>query len=275
MSDLIGSSIQRKLRTSPRSKYTYLDYTFYGGPNGGFNLGVLQGLAMPGELSEGSFHDLYPETRRLMNNSYRKMEAYAIRDAFLRYFGVPADTLCIIAGILTSSQTGKPINGVQVRLKPENSIYTGDNYNNGFYMLDGIAAGQHTVLFETPGFRIDSAQVNVTAGTTNFFDRIVELIAVPVEPTAGTVPSTFELRQNYPNPFNPTTKLSFVIGHSSLVSLKVFDVLGREVATLVNDELTSGAHNVEWNASGFASGVYFYRLTGGGRVQTKTMVILK
>ena len=93
MGNLIGPSIQSKIRTQGRSTWTYLDFTFYGGPGVGFNLGVLNGLTMPGELSEGSFHDYFPETRQLMNNSYRKMEAYALRNAFMQYFGVPADTL--------------------------------------------------------------------------------------------------------------------------------------------------------------------------------------
>ena len=274
MSGLVGPKIQSMLRTQSWSRST--DLTFYSWANPPFTLGVLRGLLMPGQLSEGSFHDFYPETRRLMNNSYRKMEAYAIRDAFLQYFGVPADTSCIVAGLLKNS-SGTPINGVRVRLLPENIVYYGDNYNNGFYMLDGIAAGQHTVRFETPGFRVDSVQVNVTAASTNFFDRILELVAVPVEPTASLVPSTFELRQNYPNPFNPTTKLSFVIGHSSLVSLKVFDVLGREVATPVNEWKEAGSHSIEFSSqkSEISSGVYFYQLKAGEFLSVKKMILLK
>ena len=170
ISAIIGPNIKSKMRTSPRSTYTYLDYTFYGGVNGGKSLGVLRGLSMPGELSEGEFHDYFPETRRLMNSSYRKMEAYAIRDAFLQYYGVPADTLCIVAGIL-SNTTGALVNGAKVRLLPENIVYTGDNYNNGFYMFDGVKAGAHTLSFETPNYETASVPITLDAGKTLFVDR--------------------------------------------------------------------------------------------------------
>ncbi len=180
MSNLIGPSIQRKNRTTARSTYTYLDYTFYGGPPNGFNLGVLSGLAMPGELSEGSFHDNYPETRRLLNNSYRKMEAYAIRDAFLTYFGVPADSLCIVAGTISELGTNKLIDGAKVRLLPENIVYTGDLYHNGYYMIDEFRAGTHMLRFETPGFKADSVQFTVGIGETKFINRQFETTAAPV-----------------------------------------------------------------------------------------------
>ncbi len=96
------------------------------------------------------------------------------------------------------------------------------------------------------------------------------------------VPGAFRLEQNYPNPFNPTTKMSFVIGHSSLVSLKVFDVLGREVATLVNDELSPGTYAVSFDATDLPSGVYIYRLSvrtpsgqAGEFVQQRKMMMLR
>ncbi len=175
MSGYVYSHIRAEGRTASSSGNiaagVYLDYTFYGGLNGGFNLGVLSGLAMPGELSEGSFHDYYPEVSRLMNNSRRKMEAYGIRDAFMQYFGVPADTNGIIAGILTSNFGGKPINGCVVRLQPADSVYTGDQYKNGFYMFDGLKLGTYRLRFETPGFAVDSADVVVGSGVTAFVDR--------------------------------------------------------------------------------------------------------
>ncbi|HCA79870.1 MAG TPA: hypothetical protein DEP53_09060 [Bacteroidetes bacterium] len=179
---IIGPYIKEKLRTQRTSQY--LDWTFYGGTNGGFTLGVLRGLSMPGQLSEGSMHDYYPETRRLMNNSYRKMEAYAIRDAFLSYFGVPADSPCIVAGIISEIGTGKLIDAARVRLLPENLIYTGDQYRNGFYMFDGIQPGPHTIRFETPGYRPDSAQIMLTAGETRFLDRQLEFISSPMVVTS-------------------------------------------------------------------------------------------
>jgi hypothetical protein len=85
----------------------------------------------------------------------------------------------------------------------------------------------------------------------------------------------FGLAQNYPNPFNPSTTISFTIPLRSRVTLKIFDVIGREVATLVSDELTAGNYQRQWNASGFPSGVYFYRLQAGTYTDTKRLILLK
>ncbi len=178
MSNLIGPAIQGMLRTSTTS--TWLDYTFYGGPAGGYNLGVLSGLLMPGELSEGSFHDFYPECRRLLNNDYHKMEAYAIRNGFMQYFGVPADPRSIIAGIQTDAAGGAPVNYTRVRLLPSNRVYRGDQFKNGFYMFDSLAAGSYTVRFETPGYRVDSAAVLVGTGATVFLDRTLQSTGLPI-----------------------------------------------------------------------------------------------
>lgn len=88
--------------------------------------------------------------------------------------------------------------------------------------------------------------------------------------------------QNYPNPFNPSTKLSFVIGHLSFVTLKVYDMLGREVATLVNEAKSAGEYEVEFDASGLSSGIYFYRIQvtpiggqAGNYSKTMNMTLLK
>jgi len=85
----------------------------------------------------------------------------------------------------------------------------------------------------------------------------------------------FTLSQNYPNPFNPTTLIKYQIPVESFTTLKVYDVLGNEVVTLVKDEKTVGNYEVEFNATGFASGVYLYKLQAGEFVEVKKMIILK
>jgi hypothetical protein len=85
----------------------------------------------------------------------------------------------------------------------------------------------------------------------------------------------FKLEQNYPNPFNPTTKLSFVIGHLSFVSIKVYDAIGKEIETLINRELPAGTHKITFDGTGLPSGTYFYHLEAGNYVETKKMVLLK
>ncbi len=91
----------------------------------------------------------------------------------------------------------------------------------------------------------------------------------------GQVPQHFHLYQNYPNPFNPSTEIRYQASEVSHVSLKVYDVLGREVATLVDGEVEAGHHRVQWNAEGLPSGVYFYRLEAGSFVRTKRMVFVR
>ena len=81
--------------------------------------------------------------------------------------------------------------------------------------------------------------------------------------------------QNYPNPFNPSTSISYQLPQQSHVTLKVFDVLGREVATLVNEAKQPGTNTVQFNASGLTSGVYFYRLQAGGFSKTRKLIVLK
>ena len=96
-----------------------------------------------------------------------------------------------------------------------------------------------------------------------------------VETDPGSPPSTFALTQNYPNPFNPMTNVEFRIPNDGFVSLKVYDLLGREVATLVDEERQAGAYVARWNATGFASGVYFYRLQTSALVQTQKMLLMR
>jgi hypothetical protein len=91
----------------------------------------------------------------------------------------------------------------------------------------------------------------------------------------NNVPSEFSLNQNYPNPFNPSTEITFSLPHGSQVSLKVYDVLGREIATLVNAKLEAGSHHATWNAGSFASGMYFYKIQTDNQTAIKKMMLLK
>jgi hypothetical protein len=108
---------------------------------------------------------------------------------------------------------------------------------------------------------------------------------VGIDDENENLPTEFSLSQNYPNPFNPSTTLSFAISHSSMVTLKVYDILGREVATLVNEEKPAGEYEIMFsveggsasggNASSLSSGIYFYQLKAGEYIQTKKMILTK
>ena len=89
------------------------------------------------------------------------------------------------------------------------------------------------------------------------------------------LPERFALDQNYPNPFNPSTTIKYQLPNASYVNLTVYDVLGRQVSTLVNERRDAGVHEVKFDAAGLASGVYFYRLTAGSYVDTKKLLLVR
>jgi len=91
----------------------------------------------------------------------------------------------------------------------------------------------------------------------------------------NSLPKGLNLSQNYPNPFNPTTTISFSLPCKSFVSLKIFDLIGREIKTIVNEEKLAGEYEIEFNAGNLSSGVYFYRLQTGNYIQTKKLLLLK
>lgn len=113
-----------------------------------------------------------------------------------------------------------------------------------------------------------------SAGATG---TIAKMTGVPVginDPTSE-IPSSYSLMQNYPNPFNPTTSITFAMPVAGNVELKVYDLLGKEVASLVSGNLTAGTHVVPFDASALASGVYIYKLTSGSFIDSKKMVLIK
>ena len=89
------------------------------------------------------------------------------------------------------------------------------------------------------------------------------------------MPKEYKLEQNFPNPFNPTTSINYSIPKSGLVTLKVYNVFGQEVSTLVNEVKNNGNYSIDFNASNLSSGVYYYELTSGNFVQTKRMMLIK
>ena len=89
------------------------------------------------------------------------------------------------------------------------------------------------------------------------------------------IPSGYSLEQNYPNPFNPATNIKFDIPKSAYVKIKIYNTLGKEVKTLVNEKLSAGYYEVDWNASVYPSGVYFYRLQTEGYTETRKMILIK
>ena len=125
-----------------------------------------------------------------------------------------------------------------------------------------ITPGVYYCKMIVPGIFRDSIQMRFQYNVTSVEDGI-----------SGK--ASFTLFQNYPNPFNPTTTINYSIPKAGLVTLKVYNVLGKEVATLVNKVESSGNHHILFNANKLASGVYFYRLRAGNTVMTKKLLLMK
>ncbi|MEP7146079.1 MAG: T9SS type A sorting domain-containing protein [bacterium] len=116
---------------------------------------------------------------------------------------------------------------------------------------------------------------SIGMGTSSDYMTIKYSQLTGISQNLNSIPNKFSLSQNYPNPFNPSTVISYQLSVSSFASLKVFDVLGNEVATLVNEKQNAGSYSVEWDASNFSSGIYFYKIESNGFVQTNKMTLLK
>lgn len=157
------------------------------------------------------------------------------------------------------------------------------NWDNTYKTLDGgLTWGeQNTVLPNTSMQDIEFAPGSTSIGWMCGTDGAMVYTSnsgggfIGIEPISGNVPEKYSLSQNYPNPFNPTTNIKLHIPESGLVRLVVFDVTGREVAELVNETLNAGEYKVDFNASGFTSGVYFYKLQTKSFTEVKKMTLIK
>jgi len=122
--------------------------------------------------------------------------------------------------------------------------------------------------------RIPESDTLIVAASDGIF-KVYDSFVLSANEQAGQTPQEINLFQNYPNPFNPKTDIGFQISDYRWVKLVVFDLLGCEVATLVNEQLPPGRYSRQWDASGVASGVYYYRLTAGHQAKTKRMILIR
>jgi len=126
------------------------------------------------------------------------------------------------------------------------------------------------------GVESQNGYVYIADGVAGFqIYRNLLVTPVSVEPTQGFAVNNFILEQNYPNPFNPATTIRFQLPEGGNTILKIYDILGKEVATLVNEYKTAGTHQVTFNATQLSSGIYFYTLQSGGNYITKQMMLIK
>jgi glycosidase len=140
-----------------------------------------------------------------------------------------------------------------------------------YYLTDQVAGD----VYEVEGSELASVSIDMPATSTRILVLDDEIVDVGTDKTPHeALPMQVRLDQNYPNPFNPSTVISFSLPQAGEAGLRVFDVLGREIMILVDQRLPAGRHDVPFDASGLASGIYIYRLEFGGRVVTKQMLFV-
>jgi hypothetical protein len=146
----------------------------------------------------------------------------------------------------------------------------------GSFPVDLSGYGDQTVIVAVSGF-LDPAS-NQNGPPMDITIHETQVSAPPVGITDQgdfTKLESFQLFQNYPNPFNPTTTIEFALPHPEFTTLKIYNILGEEVTTLVSEKLVAGKHKYEWDVIGLASGVYLYRIQAGDYVESKKMVLLQ
>jgi hypothetical protein len=192
---------------------------------------------------------------------------------------MPVELTSFMASVINNNvilnwRTATEINnyGFEVERKPE----TGDWTKIGFAKGNGNSNSEKEYLFTdknlNPGnYRYRLKQIDNDG--KNEYSKEVEVIV-------KEIPTEYTLNQNFPNPFNPTTKIEYTIPNAGTsfmksIQLKVYDILGREIETLVNEKKSAGTYSVSWNAAGLPSGIYIYRLVSNGEVITKIMNLVK
>jgi hypothetical protein len=148
---------------------------------------------------------------------------------------------------------------------------------DGSYMISSVEAGSYTMVSALASF--ESAQNTLSVDYASNSSLDVDISLSPNSTTGVNnkiaVVSGFELKQNYPNPFNPSTTITYQIPQNSFVTLKVYNILGNEVATLVNGQQAAGVYNFNFKANNLASGIYIYKLTAGNFTSVRKLTLLK
>lgn len=200
---------------------------------------------------------------------------------------IPDDYSLLAAGELTATK-GRFFFGWPGSQGPEFVTDSSDTWTQP-KLLDGFDTGSRSVSITAAPSNTDSAKVfiasldytgdapvtQISSNEITFGEQIVTSSGHHEEDAGGVIPDSFELQQNYPNPFNPTTQIPFSLPKSSHVKLTVYDILGREVASLVNDNMKAGQHTIRFNGHNLSSGIYLYRLTTDEFTQTKQLILLK
>ncbi|RPI14805.1 MAG: T9SS C-terminal target domain-containing protein [Ignavibacteriae bacterium] len=175
-----------------------------------------------------------------------------------------------ISGNITLNN--KPVNDAIIHAKFGDVIVGyGVTSADGAFKIDEIPAGDYILVVHRVGAYVVNLNVKVTNDGLSNLDVNLERTRSQQNNNAGE----FKLSQNYPNPFNPSTMISYSIGKTGNVNISVYNSAGQMVKELVNGYLNSGTYNVEFNGSGLASGIYYYKMITNGNTETRKMILIK
>ena len=213
-------------------------------------------------LSETLFNNFFPRSKYLRkeNNKYYYYNEDDSTDCFYLRFDLPTDSFyldCMGGQWDVDSYVNTYTFGFSDTLQYQNIEYVFSKHFGGYSFTDHWVA---TYYFTLKGCIISG----VTYG--NLLVDVQDEIKTPIK---------FELSQNYPNPFNPATKIKYQIPETEKVTLKIFDVLGNEISTLVNEEKPAGKYEADFIGNTLTSGIYFYQLKTGNFIEMKKMILLK
>ena len=273
------------------------NFTLTPEPPPGFNVGWNM-VSLPRQLVDVPSANIFQNARSsawIYEGSYVTSELLRHGVGYWIKFGCPqqitlsgdslrADTIAVREGWNMIGSLAVPITTSNITSTPP-GITTGN-----FFSFDGNSYNPAVTLDPTHAywvsvnmdgtFYLTDPQLTASVAASNRIHIVPNSDEPPPPPSgiqhpASTVPREFNLEQNYPNPFNPVTEIRFEIPVSSFVSLKIFDVLGREVATIVNEVKQPGEYTVTWDARNIPSGVYYYRLTAGTFVSVKKLLLIR
>jgi len=238
-------------------------------PVPGFNGGII--IAPPGGGNGVAFCNyqtggLNSNNQWLITPKLANIQAGDSLTFWLRKFGEYNDNFQVKISTTTATVAAMTIVVDSMTFLPNDSGYVFHSYNIGSL----VPSGSNIYI----GFRqwVTNASVDGASFTLDLVKSTAMLVGVKNE---KQVPSTFSLSQNYPNPFNPVTNISYSIAGKGFVSLRVYDLLGREVAVPVNEIKNPGTFIISYNASNLSSGVYYYKLQSGEFTDLKSMILIK
>lgn len=221
-------------------------------------------LGKVGIFSYFGYVTLFPP---IIYSEFPVSQRYSTFTGWYTFNPVGGDSISIWAEMLKSNT---PIGFAYATLSPRNSF--GQFQTNFQYIASGTP---DSCLIEMLITGSAASHDSIHIGSTMVIDDLAFSGVDGVEAAGSSLPSTYALRQNYPNPFNPSTVISYDLPAASHVLLRVYNMLGEEVATLINAGENPGRHVVRFDASGLPSGAYFYRLSTGTFTETKRLMLLR